>query len=881
MNIDAIIHKDCQIITRNTLLARDLVARFDLQQREKGETVWKKPPVDSLYHWVVNAWTNCWPEEQLIHPAQELMLYQNVVSSSQLGLISTMATARQARKAAALCRTHDLDIDAEEFGYLPETELFQQWEKDVRNRLKTMHWHTFESMLDDFIARVEHGNWTPTVSRFMFLGFLSFTPQQNRLITALRAAGIQVDILEPATHDAPSHCAQFSSPEMQIRTVAGWLSHELEQSQTHSPRLALVVPDLKAFRENMEPLLEEILCPTRQLPSAESCPVPWEYAVGTPLLEHPLISSACHLLGLQLYNNEFTAITRLLLNPYVGIPDIDAAARVDYFLRSHSGRTLGLARLVSVIRDRAPTLKGFAGRLEKLKAHIETDNTRTLPSTWANRFDYRLSLLGWAGQDDLDSETYQVLNAWEKALASFSSLDRQTGEINLGLALNWLREILFSQMFQLHKQYRAPITILEYPDAPGLYFDKAFVLDLSQDILPRPVAPNPFLPASLQEAASIPLSTAESTLVEGTALIACLSQIAREVTFCCPCTDHTGNPVTPSSLVAGWQKNIDDAPSISVREQILAKGKQTVIPDTDPIPPVTDPEAEGIRGGTSIIKMTAENPLGAFLRARLGIKPFPCPEPGLNKMAQGNLIHAAMECFWNKIRTRDALCALEGTKLTGEIKAAVRSAVLQGDFLPPWRYGQTLADMEMERVATLVQEWLEIEARRTEPFEVIHLEKKAHAVVAGLPLELRIDRIDKVETITGHAFLEIDYKTGNSVNPGGWRTDALTEPQLPIYAAWADFTKDGIPHIDGIAFAHISAGQHRFHELTNWTGYLAPFEGMNGKQPEDEWNMQLSEWKEAIAELAARFMDGDVRTTQESMNHWLYADLASFVRSDV
>jgi len=76
----------------------------------------------------------------------------------------------------------------------------------------------------------------------------------------------------------------------------------------------------------------------------------------------------------------------------------------------------------------------------------------------------------------------------------------------------------------------------------------------------------------------------------------------------------------------------------------------------------------------------------------------------------------------------------------------------------PHRLGLRFMQLEAQRLQRLLQAWLDVERERGE-FSVHALEQKAHAEFNGLPLRLRVDRIDKLRD---GRFLIIDYKTKNA-----------------------------------------------------------------------------------------------------------------------
>ena len=70
---------------------------------------------------------------------------------------------------------------------------------------------------------------------------------------------------------------------------------------------------------------------------------------------------------------------------------------------------------------------------------------------------------------------------------------------------------------------------------------------------------------------------------------------------------------------------------------------------------------------------------------------------------------------------------------------------------------QSYLALEETRLIRLVTEWLLYERGRV-PFNVLDTEQKTSVSVAGLPLRVRLDRIDRL--IDG-SLLVIDYKSGD------------------------------------------------------------------------------------------------------------------------
>ena len=85
-------------------------------------------------------------------------------------------------------------------------------------------------------------------------------------------------------------------------------------------------------------------------------------------------------------------------------------------------------------------------------------------------------------------------------------------------------------------------------------------------------------------------------------------------------------------------------------------------------------------------------------------------------------------------------------------------------------------ELEEIRLARLLSEWIEFEKSRA-PFTVEQTEAQRTVTIAGLSMNLRLDRVDRL--VDGSP-LVVDYKTG-SVDPRSWDLPRPDDLQLPLY----------------------------------------------------------------------------------------------------
>jgi ATP-dependent helicase/nuclease subunit B len=174
-----------------------------------------------------------------------------------------------------------------------------------------------------------------------------------------------------------------------------------------------------------------------------------------------------------------------------------------------------------------------------------------------------------------------------------------------------------------------------------------------------------------------------------------------------------------------------------------------------------------------------------------------------------------------------------------ELPAAAREQM-------PQRY----LELEEMRLVRLVKEWLEFERTRV-PFTVEATEDDANPTIAGLSLKLRLDRLDRLKD---GSLLVIDYKSG-TVATRSWDLPRPDDVQLPLYAA---FGLEGEKETGGLVFARVRTGNVCFAgKVRDAAATLdSSLDGKSGLVRNPLTPEQLSEWKEAIEQLARDFLAG-------------------------
>lgn len=857
------------VIVPSERMAREL--RIEYSRRRSAEQhIWAAPHIIAFRQWTLARWADCLADLQLLHPAQELALHRYVLEADGLGerVVAPMSLARQMREADRIADNHRLVLDAADIGSSDEYAVFMRLREQLQERMTQRGWITAERVVDDLIARADAGEWTPDED-IGFYGFVALTGQQRYLAEALQARGSIVDIHRLAAPE-PSQTSLRVSPDTdgEVQALANDLAELLDGVGDEQPRIAVFVPDIQKCRGRLDRILSARLTPGDRLPGDDDSPRPWAYSRGLAMSDTAAIGAAMDLLKLGQRDNEASRLSRVVLSAsFWGQASAVDRAQVEYALRSLGGSRHKVG-ILHRLAERAPVSDMTRSLIEALCRSVDETPTNALPSAWCQLFDARLAAARWSLFREASSADYQLLNAWREIQRQMAAMDDQLGQINQGRAWAWLNELLVARDFNPRSQAIEPIRVLEYEDAPGMRFDHAFVLGLTGDTLPRPVRQSPFFEPDLLAQAGVPDATPERCLESGRRLAEWLAGSAASITLSTHAFGERGQMQMPSPMFGPW-------PAPSPVDEPVRVSLALETPDSDPVPAVSDEEAEGVRGGVSILAWQAQVPYVAFMRSRIGVKPMPETGAALSPRVQGTFIHRVLERLWGEIVDSDTLRSMSAESRRELIAAETYAAAEEDRLLPAAIYGRALAGLERRRVADLCDRWMRAEAKRVCPFEVVARERQVETRIAGLPLKLKIDRVDRVQDGGQDRIVLLDYKTGGYVSTAGWKPERLSDPQLPLYASSDATDALDVGGCDGIGLAHVAAHGNGFKLCSSFADdFIADRKGEIGHGIAD-WQEQLDGWREALQANAEAFMAGEAGVTHEMLrNPRGYEDIA-------
>lgn len=680
-----------------------------------------------------------------------------------------------------------------------------------------------------------------------------------RRLAALAAAGAAGAAAADGAGAAPRG-VRTDDAQCQLEAIAAWCGERLASQP--DARLLVMLPGPPGTRERLAALVSGVLDPG----AAFARPGATRSAVGIeggepfgslPLPAHALVSLAV----LAREAIEIGQLCRWLTAPCWESPGPSARAALAQLLRRRLSARMELGEFLGVLQLAPRELTGAARELDARirRARGLLGEGSASPRRWAERFEGALGALGWPGPLPADSALHQTRLRWRELLDQFGELAASAGSLSLDGARQLLRALA------LHTAYRPadeglPVTISPMLADPVVIYDGIWVGSLSADVLPLPVAPDPFLALRAQLDAGVPEASAAGRRAQAQALLASWRRGAAQLVLSVPAREQDLQ-LLPSPCLAGTPLCDDKAAGLWLPKRLHRDGCVEALPDDtgerfnalSPLP-----------SGTRALTLQNACAFRAYGELRLGATPPEEPEPGVPMTERGVLLHAALQMLWQRLGGSQGLAALDGPALDaliGECVARAAQAVPPGPRarrrrVSPASAGQfelfaalsPALERECRRAQALIHSLCELERTRA-PFTVEATEYATELRLGGGRLRMRLDRVDRIAA--GRAVL--DYKSGRPGSPD-WYGERPTHPQLLAYAAalGAD--------VAALATVNLTAREVRFTGVAAAADLLPRVKALaGGPGAGPEWSTQLGRWRELLERLVRAFLAGEAR----------------------
>jgi ATP-dependent helicase/nuclease subunit B len=869
---------DTTLVTPNNRLARDLVARFDETHRVEGRRAWVALGTVPWHGWLQSLWLDALAARAvqepriLVNAPAATHLWDCIVAQESSELLDARGAAVLAEDAWTLFHAWRRPDDQYEgwsrAGIGDDAATFARWAHRYRAALVGKGFVDMAQVADRLASCASQVPvWRKR--RIVTVGFIELTPQQRRLLNALRDAG--VDVVEcalPQVADSRRQRVECPTPATELGYALAWArDHALADPDA---MIGVVVDDLATRRDEIAAYAEDILSPalaSRVLPDA---PRPYDISLGVPLADVPVVATAIDLIALGAGPIARSTAAALLRSAHLPDAEVQWSRRTmcERPWREQGTRSITFTEAIRSLDGVDPALA------RKWRSISLPGRTSRSPAQWASNWRAWLLALGWPGNRPLGSGEWQACEAWSRLLASFATLGSLTPILTRDEAIAALRALAARTVFQPEAP-PARIRILGMLEASGLVFDALWIAGMSADRWPPAPQPHPLLPLAWQRERHVPRSDPVADLTHARALTDGFGNAARYLV-----ASHAsiveGRERAGSALFASWpQTDVATFPApMGLSRDIENCGGDFEVITDDRAPPI--PDGSLTRGGIGIIENQSACPFQAFALHRLRTDAWPVASEGLTPQERGNLLHVALATFWNDVGDHATLVGLADAELDLRIATAVALALGKFERSRWQSLPSVVASGESLRLAETIRAWLTTVERARPPFVVRDTESTLSLALGGIGIRMRVDRID---TLADGGVAVIDYKSGRAITPGKWFAPRPSGTQVGLYALAFRATSNA-PSVRAAVYAQLKAGEVEVKGLAADAQAWPPLKTAADIRsiPFASWAEIEADWAGRYGQLATNFAQGVAPVAPRDAQCCKYCDLQALCR---
>ncbi len=890
-------HPKTVILCATPRLAQGIRWWCQQQAQQQGLSQWQAPQVYPLQDWLQQLTEQAIlcgriavaeAPAGMLSSTQEALLWEQAIQHclrqhDHLDLLNTNGLASAAMEANRYLIEWNISLDMDTAS--EETRQFMLWRQQFQALCK--HSGYLESVRYQAwqLSQLQQG-LLGLPARIALAGFDRINPHVQRLIDSLQAAGVSITTLDNRVTAQQVQRTGFTEQMDEMRAAVYW-AKQTWQANTQA-KLAIVVPDLEAVRETLANLLDDTFHPDSLHPAQADMPRCYEFSLGTPLTRWPLVNTGLTLLRLAFQHAPVaqTELSALLADVYwsQALFEADARAALDAEMRRQLPLQVKMASFARFIarQQQAEHPIHSPALLEDLNALLAAARqlpAKQLPSAWAQSLTKLLQATHWPGERSLSSHEYQCQQAFYKVMAQLAALDAWLGPVTASSAIQRLTQLCQAQIFQPQTVGQPKLTVMGMLEASAQPLDSVWVMGMNDHVWPPLSRTNALIPAELQRQAGTPNASSEVQIAFASQIHQRLLTTAKQVIF--SYAQQEGDRLLRiSPLIQELPENADGMAhhdGVATLAETLASSQPDAWQwlDDHQAPPVQ--EGEHVSGGTGLLRAQAICPAWAFYQYRLKARKLDTPHNGLDVMQRGDLIHRVMAEFWQQPRTDWQTCDAQILKSQLDMLATQVMAELNAECSQP--FTEVFCQLEAERLSKLALTWLlEVERERRQAFAVSLVEETFKPLIEGIQVKLVIDRVD---TLDDGRLVVIDYKTGSMPDTKNWASDTITEPQLPIYAAFILQEAEiaavcfGKLRLTDAGFAGVAAeedivpGVKAFNHEKNKLFDPAAF---------PDWPSILQHWRTRIMQTAQALKAGEAAVLFEAEQALDYCDVLPLLR---
>jgi ATP-dependent helicase/nuclease subunit B len=854
--IDAWLRGGGLVITASERAARAVSSTYHRVRRGEGLKAWAAPKVQDWNSFVRSAWMDLSLNGRLIlNRTQEQSLWADLARAD--GHDATLLEGPRYRLADLAQQAHQLLCSyaprllatAARSGWQNDAAAFSRWLTHFEQTCGRADLLSVARLPIELLGLLKN---SPTDANhlprkpLLVIGFDRLLPIQREVFDAWgpwRLAPL-------APPGASPHSYVVDNEQDELAACALWCSRQL--AATAGTRILVVAQNVTAMRGQIERALLDHATIAEQ----------FEFSLGIPLDQIAFSRAALLVLrwlssSLREHELDWLFSTGLLAASPNETTCLQAQMRalrrrgreqpdwtLEAFLQSFPARSDKFGAF------EAGLLQSWINRMTAARSRLgELGRQPQSPLGWAEFIPELLESASFAAAVRPASAEFQAAERWQQALEITASLGFDGRRMDWTDFLSALDRTLAKTLFAPESS-DAPIQICGPAESAGLTADAIWFLGATEQAWPASGNTHPLLPPEVQRDWHMPHATPQLDWNLAEAMTARLLASAPEVHFSYA-RQIEGVEARPSRLVTEVAGAAELLPADLV-SPVPARPATVSVEDFSriPLPPGQ------IAGGAALLTAQSQCPFKAFATARLGARRWDAAEAGLTAKQRGQLLHAVLESVWagppEGIRTHAELVDRADSErwvwwVTAHVRRVFQNEIRDrlSDRMPA-RY----LELEQERLIALVTRWLEYESSRI-AFEVLETEAECVKDIAGLQLNLRLDRLDRL--IDG-SVLVIDYKTGD-VKTKSWQLPRPDDIQLPLYARFA-LKEDH--QLGGLAFARVRPGDLSFagHIGAPVATLFADLKSTSTLAKNPLSVQQLEDWDRYIEQLAKDFLAG-------------------------
>ncbi|MCY4129140.1 MAG: PD-(D/E)XK nuclease family protein [Gammaproteobacteria bacterium] len=849
------------LVAASSRLARELRYAFDYEKVQVNEKVWKRPQIQSYTQWLLNSYRQLGS----IHPQLAL---RSVVSHETLMLLAQQQApnedvemhARAIVDAWQLVWDANLWVDFQDIRSTENGRLCDDWFQRIRRCLDREQLITVAEIPILLQRAIERHDWHP--QRILTYGFSDVSTAQRNLFESLRALDLSSDVGDISVENecAIHRLHGFEKANEEFSTLALWTREKLAKYGSDAT-IGVVINGLgssfQAVKRSFESVFPEITDITR-LVSIDS---------GQPLTQHRAYLDFIHLLKWTCSPLDVNVLLQLAKSPYFQRLNLrrkpqrwfrERMTIKQYRSRLPRGERSALDQVIRITPKNANQPLAFSDVAE---AMLELMRTCGYSKESEDRFAY------------VDSNAVQVLNDLVLRLAQAATIRPRT---------SWARfidliEILAADQTIHVSRADAAIQVMGREASTLLRFDALWVTGVSDVDWPAVPRPNPFVPRHMQKQANLPRVSHEQMLEEARLLTNHWRKCANEIVFSYV-SQIDKVEAQPSSLFSDLNSKKDaeqDQSSLALvnHVELIQHGHPwSTYSVSDVIREYQQPNGsqiavEDVKAATRLLRNQAHCPFKAWAVHRAHLEEEAAPISRFPNPAQrGSLFHYVVAEILSIAKTQEQLELLDDKTVLEAIDDVLASS--DESKAMPTRF----LKHERDRLQRWIREWLKFQTNKRQPFEVIAVEKQVDFEIEGLKFRGYIDRIDRTKEMER---LIIDHKTGSSYMPKSWDPDALSDPQMPMYAT-AETACDGI--------AYLSIFRTSNGLVTRWQGV--------GQSTNPDVEIELDEelgnygslaalkaaWRDRLSQIVLDHLDGKADVDPVDSDVCKYCHLTNLCR---